>query len=118
MIVWVTAVIFWILDRVLCDFWIRIDLPYFHSVFHLIAFYSSYWSIVLYSYFKAVDTVPQFKASIAYWPDIDNNFHLFSIPYIEIMVPTNNTQNILENAYKNGSSENKEAINLENYKFA
>ena len=34
------------------------------------------------------------------------------------MVPTNNTQYILENAYKNGSSENKEAINLENYKFA
>ena len=87
MTVWVIAVIFWILDRVLCDFWIRIDLPYFHSVFHLLVFYSSYWTIVLCSYFKAKDTVPpEFKVSIAYWPERTRKFHLLTIPYIQLVM--------------------------------
>jgi len=50
-------------------------------------FYSSYWTIVLCSYFKAKDTVPpEFKVSIAYWPERTRKFHLLTIPYIQLVM--------------------------------
>lgn len=109
-IVWIIAVVFWVLDRVFCDFWVKLDLPYFHSVFHLIAFYSSYWSIVLYSYFKAIDTVPQFKATINYWPESDS-ISFISIPYVQLI-----PQSSLESQYIL-INENESSID-QDYKFA
>lgn len=110
--------VFWILDKILCDFWVSINLPYFHSVFHLIAFYSAYWSIVLYSYFKAIDTVTQFRVSINYWPQ-NEKLQAISIPYIQFSLHSTNN---IENNYvivgdANGNLQGNEASD-QIYKFA
>lgn len=104
-LVWIIAVVLWVLDRVFCDIWLQLDLPYFHSVFHVIAFFSSYWSFVLFCYFRAVDTVPQHKASISYWPERES-LSLIAIPYIEFANPNSN---VTDNQYV--------LINVGNSKF-
>ena len=119
-LIWTIAVVFWILDRVFCDFWLSINLPYFHSVFHLIAFYSAYWSIVLYSFFKAIDTVPQLKVSINYWPEREN-LSLIAIPYIQFF--NNSTLSNVDNNYVivgdvNDNLDANETVSDQNYKFA
>ncbi len=86
---WLLSVILWIIDRIFCTHMININFPYFHSVFHVTILFSSHWTIVLFSYFTAVERVPQLKPCISYWQE--NETHRFSnylsklIPYVSFL---------------------------------
>jgi hypothetical protein len=78
-----SAITLWILDRVLCDFWIRINAPVLHSIFHVLIFFSSSSSIVLFAYFKAAEKVSHLAPNIAYWPNNARTLPEFAcIPYV------------------------------------
>ncbi|RNA28697.1 alkaline ceramidase [Brachionus plicatilis] len=70
--VWFLAIICWIADRVFCDFWLSIKIPYFHA---------SHMSIIFYAYFMTDVRVPHLKPEIAYYPKFFKN-ELFTLPYI------------------------------------
>ncbi len=88
-ITWALSVTCWILDRAFCDFWIRIDMPYMHSVFHVLVFLSSYSSVVLYAYFTAIYKVPYLEPKLCYWPPNsvtkDSDFQFLYLPYVAFM---------------------------------
>jgi len=87
-IVWFLSVVCWILDRVFCDFWIRIDMPYMHSLFHVLVFLSSYCSVVLYAYFLAEYKVPHLEPTLTYWPkdySNRNRYKFLFLPYIAFL---------------------------------
>ena len=77
-----TAITLWILDRAMCDFWIWINAPVLHSIFHVLIFFSSSSSIVLFAYFKAAEKASHLAPDIAYWPSSKRVHQLFCIPYI------------------------------------
>lgn len=80
--VWLIAVFCWVTDRVFCDFLTKLNLPYFHSIFHVLVLTSSCSSIVLFSFFTAIYKVPHLSPKIAYWPE--NNFYeVFRVPYVQ-----------------------------------
>ena len=82
----VVAVTCWIFDRIFCDFWLKLNIPYFHSLFHILIFLSANSSIVLFAYFSAVEKAPQLKPSLCFWPSINISSSSFaklcSVPYV------------------------------------
>ena len=76
----------WLADRGLCNLWIRVKFPYFHSIFHFTAFISAHWSIVLFSYFAAVEHVPHLNPNLYSWPELESNDLIF-VPYIRFIIP-------------------------------
>ncbi len=88
-LVWVIAVVCWITDRVFCDVLIKLNLPYFHSIFHVLVLTSSCSSIVLFSFFTAIYKVPEKCPKLAYWPE--NNFYeIFRLPYVKFASESQN----------------------------
>jgi len=85
--IWALAVAAWVADRAFCDFWISIDLPYFHSVFHILVLVSAYSSIVIFSYFLAVNEAAQFHPTLDYYPNsskiCDNYLQFLTIPFVK-----------------------------------
>jgi hypothetical protein len=81
---WAIAVTLWILDKVMCDFWMRINAPVLHSIFHVLILLSSNCTIVLYGYFKAAEKASSLAPNIAYWPqNITKNYSdVLCFPYI------------------------------------
>lgn len=82
----VVAVTCWICDRVFCDFWLKLNIPYFHSLFHILIFLSANSSIVLFAYFSALEKSPQLKPQLCFWPSINISSSSFaklcSVPYV------------------------------------
>jgi hypothetical protein len=76
-----SAIAFWILDRALCDLWIRINAPVLHSIFHVLIFFSASSSIVLFAYFKAAEKASHLAPNIAYWPSADLP-EVLCLPYV------------------------------------
>ena len=85
-IVWITSVAFWILDRTCCNILIKINLNYFHSIFHVLAIISAQWTVTMFLYFTAIDKVPHLDPVISYWKENEitsyNVYNVF-IPYVK-----------------------------------
>lgn len=80
-LIWFISVVCWVVDRVFCDFWIKFNIPYFHSIFHVLIFLASYSSIVLFALFAAEYRVPHLGPVLTYWPG-ENKYECFRIPFI------------------------------------
>lgn len=88
---WFLAVFFWLIDRVFCNIWLKIGIPYFHAVFHILIFIASHKTIVLYSYFTAQSRVPNLKPILVFWPSSIKNEYL-AIPYIDFEFSKSNNK--------------------------
>lgn len=81
MAVFFAAVFCWVVDRVFCDVWMRLQIPYFHGAWHVLAFIGCYSSCMLFAYFDAMRVTPERNPSLVYWPI--NSFEL-GVPYIRL----------------------------------
>ncbi|VDM96071.1 unnamed protein product [Thelazia callipaeda] len=46
---WTAASISWISDRIFCDFWLFLGVPYFHALFHLLSSLAAYNVFIMFS---------------------------------------------------------------------
>ena len=82
----VVAVTLWISDRINCTFWLHVDFPYLHSLWHIFIFLSCYLACVLCAYLYAMQEAPsELKPQICYWPV--NSFE-HGVPYVHITPPS------------------------------
>ena len=80
----VVAITVWLSDRINCNFWLSINFPYLHSLWHIFILLSSYSGCVLCAYLHAKRETPQMNPEIHYWPH--NNF-VYGVPYVHIDPP-------------------------------
>ena len=57
-VLWVSAVLCWMSDRLLCGFWTRLGFPYLHGFWHVLIFLASYTGVVLFAYFDVKNNHP------------------------------------------------------------
>jgi len=80
-VLWVSAVLCWMSDRLLCGFWTRLGFPYLHGFWHVLIFLASYTGVVLFAYFDVKNNHPYEQPVINYWPN-DNFEH--GIPFVKL----------------------------------
>lgn len=85
MVVLICAIVIWVNDRLLCNFYTSINVTFLHAVWHVLIFLSSYTLCVLFAYFFVESEKPNTMFSLSYWPRNELNFT--GIPYIEIRHP-------------------------------
>lgn len=79
---WIAASICWFSDRLLCDFWLYLGMPYLHAAFHLLSSIAAYRVFVMFSLldiYRRRDT-HNYTAVIKYFPWKSR----FSLPYITL----------------------------------
>jgi len=76
------AIVAWLNDRLLCDFYTSIRVTYLHAVWHVLIFLSSYCLCVLFAYFFVESERPNVRFSLEYWPS--KSLQFTGIPYIAI----------------------------------
>ena len=57
-VLWVSAVLCWMSDRLLCGFWTALGFPYLHGFWHVLIFLASYTGVVLFAYFDVKNNNP------------------------------------------------------------
>lgn len=75
------AVVLWLSDRANCHFWLRVNFPYLHSLWHVLIFVAAYVACVLFAFLYACREHPQLRAHIHYWP---SNECEHGVPYVHI----------------------------------
>lgn len=80
-VVLVTAVVFWVTDRVFCRWCLDWGLPNLHALWHVFICVGSYMACVLFAYFEVVNEAPELCPSIKYWP---NDSIDLGIAYVDI----------------------------------
>ena len=55
---WVSAVLCWVSDQLLCSFWRSLGFPYLHGFWHLLIFLASYTAAILFAYFDVKNNNP------------------------------------------------------------
>jgi len=85
---WMLAMACWFSDRVFCGFWLRLGIPYFHAIFHLLSSIAAYF---LYLLFVLLDIERRpnhgYEAKVKFFPSI--TIPLFS--YIALTERKNRT---------------------------
>jgi alkaline ceramidase len=66
----------------MCDFWISLDAPILHSIFHVLMFFSACSYIVMFAFFKAAEKAAHLKPEISYWPSSDHLPEILRLPYV------------------------------------
>lgn len=67
----------WVGDHILCTVLRAIDLAVLHGLWHILIFFSSYNTQVLFCYFHAIQEVPEKKPTLRYWPN-----RWWGLPYV------------------------------------
>ncbi|RXG58935.1 Alkaline ceramidase [Armadillidium vulgare] len=71
------SAIAWVSDRFLCGVWRGLNMPVLHGIWHILIFFASYKTQVLFCYLYAKQDVPQSKPDLRYWPA-----KTWGLPYI------------------------------------
>uniref|UniRef100_A0A8R1TJT4 Alkaline ceramidase n=1 Tax=Onchocerca volvulus TaxID=6282 RepID=A0A8R1TJT4_ONCVO len=79
---WIAASICWISDRVFCNFWLFLGIPYFHALFHLLSSLAVYNVFIMFSLIDICrhSDEHQYKCRIKYFPEKG----LVRLPYIAL----------------------------------
>lgn len=86
---WALAVTCWINDRFFCTVWTNMLLPsglgylQLHSWWHLLIVLGSYLGVVLLSYFRALEAVPERRPRISYWPELSWAWEV-GVPFVKL----------------------------------
>ncbi|GMT17986.1 hypothetical protein PFISCL1PPCAC_9283, partial [Pristionchus fissidentatus] len=82
---WGVAVAFWFSDRLMCDVWLYLGIPYLHAIFHLLSSVAAYSIFVMYSMIdiEARSDQHKFTVAVRYFPDKQGA--LWSLPYLSIV---------------------------------
>ncbi|CAF1121573.1 unnamed protein product [Rotaria sordida] len=80
-IIWITAFIVWICDRMFCSYWLSISFPYLHALWHVLVLFSSNEGIVICCYLTVKHQNPQANLHLYFWPN--EQWKWFSIPYLK-----------------------------------
>ena len=78
-IFWAVAVTSWICDKFLCNYLLSLGYPYLHGIWHVMVFFASYTSVVLFAFFDAKNVHIEVIPKIRYWPK--DTFEL-GIPFV------------------------------------
>jgi alkaline ceramidase len=81
----IVGVILWIDDRIFCNFYLSINFPYLHAIFHILACTATYSAVIMGMYYYVAYDYPQFSPRLKYWPS--DNFE-YGMPYVELYKPT------------------------------
>uniref|UniRef100_A0AC34R3C2 Alkaline ceramidase n=1 Tax=Panagrolaimus sp. JU765 TaxID=591449 RepID=A0AC34R3C2_9BILA len=84
-VLWAIASTCWFSDRLLCDVWLYLGVPYLHAIFHLISSVAGYHVFVMFSLvdIKRRDTEHKFNPVIRHFP-IDKATW-YTVPYITLV---------------------------------
>uniref|UniRef100_A0A0N4ZB82 Alkaline ceramidase n=1 Tax=Parastrongyloides trichosuri TaxID=131310 RepID=A0A0N4ZB82_PARTI len=81
-LLWGLAATFWVSDRIFCDFWLYIEAPYLHAIFHILASWAGYTCFLMFSLIDIHKRSQEhgFIAKVKYIPSNING--ILSLPYI------------------------------------
>ncbi|XP_063084853.1 alkaline ceramidase 1 isoform X2 [Cavia porcellus] len=86
-ILWASAVISWVSDRLFCSFWQRIHFFYLHSIWHVIISITFPYGFVTMALVDATYEMPGETLKVRYWP---RDSWPVGLPYIEIQADDKN----------------------------
>ena len=78
---WFLAVVLWLSDRLLCDIWKYLSVPYFHCGWHIFILLGSNIGCVLGCYFYAHSEHRELKSELSFWPA---QLGTWGLPYIAV----------------------------------
>ena len=78
----IAAITAWVADRIFCDTWMDVNMPYLHGVWHILIAIASYTLCILFAYFDAADEHEHLQPVLKYWPK--DEFDTWGIPYIQL----------------------------------
>ena len=78
---WFLAVALWLSDRLLCDIWEYLSVPYFHCGWHVFILLGSNIGCVLGCYFYARSEHKELKSELSFWPA---KLGTWGLPYIAV----------------------------------
>ncbi|CAF0710750.1 unnamed protein product [Brachionus calyciflorus] len=96
-VIWGLAVFFWVMDRLFCGLWLKLGIPYFHGIFHVLIYLASHRTIVYYAFFTAESRVPNLAPVLEYWPNLEK-WDFMALPYVDfefIKSNRNKTKNLI-----------------------
>ena len=78
---WFVAVTLWLSDRLLCDIWKYLSVPYFHCGWHVFILLGSNIGCVLGCYFYARSEHKELNSELSFWPA---RLGTWGLPYIAV----------------------------------